>query len=83
MPSQTYNEWQEDFAKGKQEVPSTETRDSSAVHSIRRWVDGSGNLLETALTYTGRLVLRKGEMAADGIEVVWNAWITMHEVKLT
>lgn len=75
-----YEEWIREFIKGKKELPAPEASDKFAVHTTRRYVDYSGDLWETAITYTGRLVVRWGRIALDGVSVAWGEWITQHDV---
>jgi hypothetical protein len=77
-----YIDWLAEFIKDKKEVPVTITNDGFAVHSTRRFLDSKGEIWEIAITYTGRLVIRKGIVISDGISVVWNDWITEHDVDL-
>ncbi len=80
--SQTYIEWFSEFIKGKREVPVSETHDRFASHSTRRFVDQTGDIWEIASTYTGRLIVRKGLVAEDGVTIGWEDWITEHNVVL-
>ena len=81
MSKETYSDWLSKFVIGKREVPSPETNDTHAVHSVRRYVDASDGIWEIARTYTGRLVVRTGKIGTDGITVIWESWITEHDVE--
>lgn len=76
-------EWLTDFVRGKTEVPSHTHSDQFAVHSIRRFFEGSDKVWEIASTYTGRLVVRSGQIAEDGVNVVWCQWKTEHDVDVS
>jgi hypothetical protein len=77
-----YDDWLKDFLSGKTEVPALELSDKFAVHSIRRFLEGKDQIWETAITYTGRLVVRTGRIGSDGISVEWEAWLTQHDVEM-
>ncbi len=53
-----------------------------AVHSIERYIDNSNCVWETAITYTGRLVIHSGMIQEDGITFKLSEWKTLHEVKI-
>ncbi len=76
-----YDDWLKDFLSGKTEVPALELSDKFAVHSIRRFLEGKDRIWETAITYTGRLVVRSGRICSDGISVEWEDWLTKHDVE--
>jgi len=75
-----YQEWLKGFLVGKTEVPTLEFSDQFSVHSIRRFTASEGRVWEIAITYTGRLVLRSGQIEADGISIEWMQWMTQHDV---
>ncbi len=78
-----YQDWLKDFLSGKEEVTTFPDSGSYAVHTIHRYIDKKTNCLwETALTYTGRLVVRSGKIDHDGIKVSWSEWETKHDVKV-
>ncbi len=76
-----YDEWLKEFLSGKTEVPSIGSSDKFAFHSVRRFLEGN-RIWETAITYTGRLVIRSGQIGADGISVEWTEWTTRHDVEM-
>ena len=73
-------EWLEEFQRGKKLVAKFDQSSADAVHDICRYIDESGALWETAVTYTGRLVVRDGHLAKNGVTIEWNGWKTMHDV---
>lgn len=77
-----YQDWLKDFLAGKTEVPAPQTSDQLAIHSIRRFLESSNQVWEFGLTYTGRLVVRSGQIGADGISVQWTGWITQHDIEM-
>lgn len=83
MPNKKYNDWLAELIQGKKEVPALETGEKYAIHSVRRYIDTRGNVWETAITYTGRLVVRTGKIGPDGINVTWEDWSTQHDIEVT
>lgn len=77
-----FQEWFEAFVRGKVEVPASESYDQLAVHSLRRFVEGSDRIWEIAATYTGRLVIRSGQIQPDGLNVTWEHWKTEHGITM-
>lgn len=77
-----YEQWLPEFTKDKKEVESFDLSNQHAVHSIRRFLDARNCLWEIALTYTGRLVTRRGCIESDGVTVDWEPWVTRHDVEL-
>lgn len=75
----TYAEWQATFSEDKELVAEFSQLDGYAVHSVRRYIRDK-EVWDTALTYTGRLVVRSGLIADDGITVAWKEWQTLHDV---
>ncbi len=82
MSPKTYYEWFTEFIVGKREVPVSETHDRFAAHSTRRFIDQAGDIWEIASTYTGRLIVRKGEVGNDGVTIQWQDWVTEHDVEM-
>lgn len=82
MSKKSYSSWLEEFTKGKREVPSSPTSDQFGIRSLRRYVDAQDHIWETAITYTGRLVLRHGRLDADGISIEWEPWVTEHDIEV-
>ncbi len=82
MPRKTYSEWVAQFSRDKKEVPAPSERDKYAVHSVKRFIDTCGYLWETAITYTGRIVVRTGKVMANGTSVNWGDWKTEHDVEI-
>ena len=77
-----YSDWLAEFKMGKTEVATIERPDPTyAVHSMKRYLEGGHHLWETAITYTGRLVVRSGMIGPDGVTVTWGDWTTEHEVE--
>lgn len=79
---QKLQDWLYDFLRDKTEVPPPPHSDKLAVHSLRRFLEGSDKVWETAITYTGRLVVRSGCIADDRVEITWNQWQTEHDVHI-
>ncbi len=77
-----YEDWLREFISGKTEVPSSGSSDNFSVHSIRRFVEGRSKVWETAFTFTGRLVVRSGEIGTDGVTIEWGQWTTLHDVEV-
>lgn len=77
-----YDDWLEAFLRGKSEVPSLKLSDQFAVHSIRRFLEGKDRVWEIAITYTDCLVVRSGQIGADGITVAWSEWATERDVEV-
>lgn len=77
-----YEDWLLDFLCEKNEVLAPAPSDKFAVHSIRRFLEGKNHIWEIGTTYTGRLVVRLGQIGADGTSVVWQDWVTHHDVEM-
>ena len=77
-----YDDWLEEFISGKSEIPSLELSNDFSVHSIRRFLEGKTKVWEVAITYTGRVVVRFGEISSDGVTIEWNPWTTLHDVEV-
>lgn len=76
-----YHDWLKDFTKDKKLVAEFDQSVVDAVHDVCRYLDNSGALWETAITYTGRLVMRDGSLDKDGVSILWNRWTTLHDVE--
>lgn len=64
-----FADWCKEFTVGKTEISSAESSDYFSVHSRRRFLEGTSKIWELAITYTGRLVVRFGEIDSDGITI--------------
>lgn len=81
LNSITYPAWLKEFLKGKEEVPGNFESGAFALHSTRRYIDKKSNTVwETAITFTGRLVVREGKLGRDETQVKWGQWDTLHNV---
>lgn len=78
-----YDEWLADFVKDKKEVATSGDLSSFALHDVRRYIDGKNHIWEIAFTFTGRLVIRSGVIAADGINIEWENWATRHDIEIS
>lgn len=76
-----FQQWLEEFLQGKKEIPVSDEK-HAAVHSVRCFSDSSGRLWEIAFTYTGRLVVRTGQVSRAGNNVSWEPWATQHDVEV-
>ncbi|MGZ3690749.1 MAG: hypothetical protein ACXVAX_04560 [Pseudobdellovibrio sp.] len=76
-----FYEWLYEFADGKTEVPTPETSDLFSVHSKRRFIEDK-KIWEIAFTYTGRLVVRFGQVDSEGVNIEWNDWETQHDIEV-
>lgn len=79
---QKLQEWLDEFMLGKVEIPPPPPSDRLAAHTIRSFLEGPDKVWEIAITYTERLVVRSGQIAEDGIEILWNRWTTEHDVHI-
>lgn len=77
----TYDEWLAAFSAAKELVAEFPQSDGYAVHTVRRYIKDR-QIWDTAITYTGRLVVRSGVISEDGVTVAWEAWQTLHDVKV-
>ena len=77
-----YDHWLSEFIKDKREIAAFDQSGNSAVHTVKRYLDGNNHLWETAFTYTGRLVVRSGPIQPDGVSVDWGEWGTLHDVTI-
>jgi len=82
LAKKPYSDWLREFTFGKREVPASPSNDQYGVRDLRRYVNKQGEVWETAVTYTGRLVLRSGTIGKDGISIEWQSWITEHDIEL-
>ncbi len=77
-----FTDWLRDFRRNKKYVGSIPQSSKDAVHTIDRYIDAEEQFWETGVTYTGRLVLRKGLLMADGITIDWEEWQTLHDIEV-
>lgn len=77
-----YEDWLKEFQVGKTEVPSSGSSDNLSVHSIRRFLDEKNTVWKIAFTFTGRLVVRSGEIGTDGVTIEWGQWTTLHDIEV-
>ncbi|HYX33987.1 MAG TPA: hypothetical protein VE954_12800 [Oligoflexus sp.] len=80
---QRLQEWLTDFFRGKTEATSHTLSDQFAIYSIRRFLEGSDKVWEIAFTYTERPAVRSGQIAEDGLNVLWSQWTTEHDVDVS
>jgi len=78
----SYEDWFKEFISGKTEIPTSGLSDNLSVHTIRRFLEGKNKVWKIAFTFTGRLVVRSGEIGADGITIEWGQWNTLHDVEV-
>lgn len=79
----TYQEWLKDFTRDKKLVGLFDQSIVDAVHDVHRYVDNHGDLWETAVTYTGHVVVRAGILQADAATVDWNSWQILPDIQLS
>lgn len=76
-----YKYWARLFAKDKKLISTFELCHVDSIHTIKRYVDLDNRLWETAITYTNKIVVRRGLTDGDTGSIKWTAWETLHEVE--
>ncbi len=75
-----YDEWLKEFEKDKKFVGQSDQTAVEALHTVRRYICKDEKICEAGITYTGRVVLRYGVVASDGVTIHWLPWETKHDV---
>lgn len=75
-----FQDWFEEFLVGKKEIPTTADAALVPVHSTRRFIDEHDVVWEIGITYTGRLVVRRGRLNQEAPSIEWEEWVTQHQV---
>lgn len=78
-----YTDWLQTFTADKRLVGSSPLLAAvDAIHSVSRYIANDGYLWEVAQTYTGRVVIRRGELQDNQVTIEWATWVTLHEVQI-
>lgn len=75
-----YKYWLRLFNKDKKLISTYDICHVESVHSIRRYVDKDNRIWETAITYTNKIVVRRG-LPEEAGTIRWFEWETLHEVE--
>lgn len=76
-----YADWLKDFVRDKRFVAILDQSTAEAVHDIHRYLDAQGRFWETAVTYTGKVVIRSGTTGSTVDTIDWDPWITLHDIE--